>query len=59
MPATRCVWLQMNLILELHSTQLSGAWLSTIPRDYISLLPKTAIDIGTRRSRLLMTPYKT
>ncbi len=48
----------MNLILELHSTQLSGAWLSTIPRDYISLLPKTAIDIGTRRSRLLMTPYK-
>ena len=30
------VWLHM--ILE-HSTQLSGAWLSTIPREYISLLP--------------------
>jgi hypothetical protein len=44
------------MILE-HSTQLSGAWLSTIPREYISLLPKTAIDIGIR-SRLLMTPYK-
>jgi hypothetical protein len=48
------VWL--HVILE-HSTQLSGAWLSTIPREYISLLPKTAIDIGIR-SRLLMTPYK-
>ena len=47
------VWLHM--ILE-HSTQLSGAWLSTIPREYISLLPKT-IDIGIR-SRLLMTTYK-
>jgi hypothetical protein len=44
------------MILE-HSTQLSGAWLSTIPREYISLLPKTAIDIGIS-SRLLMTPYK-
>jgi hypothetical protein len=44
------VWLHM--LLE-HSTQLSGAWLSTIPREYISLLPKTAIDIDIR-SQLLM-----
>ena len=33
------VWLHNAMILE-HSTQLSGAWLSTIPREYISLLPK-------------------
>ena len=36
-----------------HSTQLSGAWLTTIPRAYFSLLGKPAIDAGIR-SRLLM-----
>jgi hypothetical protein len=44
------VWL--HAILE-HSTQLSGAWLTTIPREYFSLLTKPAIDAGIR-SRLLM-----
>ena len=44
------VWL--HAILE-HSTQLSGAWLTTIPREYFSLLSKPAIDAGIR-SRLLL-----
>jgi hypothetical protein len=52
--ATPCpqhdVWLHA---LAEHMTQLSGAWLTTIPRAYSSLLPKHVIDAGIR-ARLLM-----
>ena len=41
------MWLHM--ILE-HSTQLSGAWLSTIPREYISLLRETRRRLSTSAS---------